>query len=194
MTHPSAKPYDRWRQDSRHQMKRSGQVGLVLLTALGLASCGRSSKPQPAAVVNPPSEAAGTSQATMAWDNKPRDPCAQQYFDENLCRSAVDHRGYHYGGTWIPMIYSRPYDSYYSAHRTFLSSGGSYSPTPVEVYHPGFKAPASGEIVRGGFGTTAAAIHSGSSSGSHTSASPSSHSASSSSSGHSSSSSGSAAS
>ena len=137
-------------------MKRSGQVGLVLMTALGLSSCGRSTPPPQRTVTAEPPPA---SQATMTWDNKPRDPCSQQYFDEQLCQNAITNRGYHYGGTWIPMFYTRPYGSYWGDHRTFISSGGSYSPTPVEVYHPSFKAPAAGTVVKGGFGTTAAAIH-----------------------------------
>lgn len=136
-------------------MKRSGQVGLTLLTALGLASCGRATPPAPKISGEPPP----SSQATMTWDNKPRDPCAQQYFDENLCQNAIQNRGYHYGGMWIPMMYSRPYMSYYGDHHSFLSSGGRYSATPVGVYHSGFKAPAAGTVVKGGFGTTASAIH-----------------------------------
>ena len=136
-------------------MKRSGQVGLTLMTALGLTSCSHSTPP-PKTIVNPP------SQATMSWDNTPRDPCSQQYFDEQLCQGAIHNRGYHYGGLWIPMIYSRGYSSYYGDHRSYISSGGSYSATPTEVYHPSFKAPAAGTVVRGGFGSTAAAIHSGS--------------------------------
>ena len=99
----------------------------------------------------------------MSWDNKPRDPCAQQYFDERLCQSAIQNRGYHYGGTWFPIMYSHPYTYYYGAHRTFLGSGGTYLATPVEAYHPSFKAPAVGTVVKGGFGTTASAIRSGSS-------------------------------
>ena len=142
-------------------MKRSGQVGLVLLTALGLSSCGRSTPSPQKTVTAEPTPAA--SQATMTWDNKPRDPCAQQYFDEGLCQSAIHNRGFHYGGSWIPMMYGYPYTYYYGTHQTFMSSGGSYTPTPVEVYHPSFKAPATGTVVKGGFGTTAGAIQSSSS-------------------------------
>ena len=95
----------------------------------------------------------------MTWDNKPRDPCAQQYFDDRLCQSAIQNRGYHYGGSWIPMMYPHPYMSYWSGHRSYISSGGSYSATPVEVYHPSFKAPSAGTVVKGGFGSTASAMH-----------------------------------
>ena len=138
-------------------MKRSGQVGLVLMTALGLSSCGRGTPPPQRTVsAEPP---AG-SQATMTWDNKPRDPCAQQYFDEGLCQNAIHNRGYHYGGSWIPMMYSRPYTYYSGSHSSYLSSGGRYEATPVEAYHPGFKAPAAGTVVKGGFGKTASAMHS----------------------------------
>ena len=69
------------------------------------------------------------------------------------------------------MIYSHPYTHYYGSHQTYISSGGQYTPTPVDVYHPGFKAPAAGSVVRGGFGKTASAMHSSASgsSGSHSS-------------------------
>ncbi len=165
-------------------MKRSGRVGLTLMTALGLASCGRSTPPPQRTVSSEPPP---PSQATMTWDNKPRDPCAQQYFDQSLCQGAIQNRGYHYGGSWIPMMYMHPYSHYYSSHTSYLSSGGRYSATPVEVYHSGFKAPAAGSVVKGGFGTTASAMRSSSSSsGSSHSSSSSGHS--SSSSGHSSSS------
>lgn len=159
-------------------MKRSGQVGLVLMAALGLTACG-SSKPKTTTTTpsqqsqqsqnspsgTPPSStASGSEQATMTWDNKPRDPCAQQYFDEKLCQDAIAKKGYHYGGTWIPFVYAYPYSYYYGSHSSFLSSGGRYVATPVEVYSPGFKAPAQGEVVRGGFGKTASSVRSGSSS------------------------------
>ena len=112
----------------------------------------------------------------MTWDNKPRDPCAQQYFDESLCQSAIQNRGYHYGGSWIPMMYSHPYTHYYSSHSSYVSSGGRYDSTPVEVYHAGFKAPATGTVVKGGFGNTASAMRSSGSSGSPATGSSSSHS------------------
>ncbi len=99
----------------------------------------------------------------MAWDDRPRDPCSQEFFDQNLCQSAVTNRGYHYGGHWHPMIYSSSYGHYYDQHQSYLSRGGRYTPTPTEVYTPGFKAPAKGEIVRGGFGATAKSYNSGSS-------------------------------
>ena len=140
-------------------MKRSGQVGLVLMSALGLSSCGGPGTHSTPAVVPPASAHGGApSQATMTWDGTPRDPCAQQYFDEKLCQTAINNKGYHYGGSWIPMFYTRPYGYYYSSHSSFLSSGGSYSATPTEVYGAGFKAPAHGTVVRGGFGTTASAM------------------------------------
>ena len=134
-------------------MKRSGKVGLVLLSALGLTSCGGPAH-HATAVLPPVAE----SQATMTWDGTPRDPCNQQYFDSQLCQSAINNRGYHYGGTWIPSFYPRPYGYYYSSHTSYLGSGGVYTPTPVEVYGSGFRAPAPGTVVRGGFGTTAAAL------------------------------------
>jgi len=179
-------------------MKRSGQVGLVLLTALGLASCSRP-QPRPIAVeqqpLSPPavvSPALSTpeSEATMVWDKKPRDPCLPEYFDKDVCQTAINTHGYHYGGMWIPLIYAHSFSHYYSGHQTYLSSGGAYHATPVEVYRAGFKAPAAGTVVRGGFGSTATAIHASTSSSHSSSSSPSSsHSSSSSTSTHSSSSS-----
>ena len=130
-------------------MKRSEKVGFVLMSALGLAGCGPAH--HPVAVVP-------QNQATMTWDGAPRDPCNQQYFDSQLCQTAINNRGYHYGGSWIPMMYSRPYGYYYSSHSSYISSGGSYSATPMEAYSPGFRAPAVGSVVRGGFGTTASAL------------------------------------
>src|SRR5437016_5176706 len=110
-------------------MKRSGQVGLVLMAALGLSSCSRGTPP-PARPTVSAEPIALPSEATMAWDNKPRDPCAQQYFDETLCQSAIQHRGYHYGGAWIPFIYTHPYAHYYTTHTSYISSGGHYEATP----------------------------------------------------------------
>ena len=126
-------------------MKKSGKVGLVLIAALGLSSCGRRAPEQ---VQRAPES------GTMAWDDTPRDLCSKEHFNDGLCQSAVNNRGYHYGGLWLPMIYASSYGRYYDNHRSYLSGGGQHAPVPAAVYAPGFVAPAKGTIVRGGFGST----------------------------------------
>jgi hypothetical protein len=126
-------------------MKKSGKVGLVLIAALGLSSCGRRAPEQ---VQRAPES------GTMAWDDKPRDPCSKEHFSDGLCQSAVNNRGYHYGGLWFPMMYAASYGQYYDSHRSYLAGGGKHAPVPSTVYAPGFVAPAKGTIVRGGFGST----------------------------------------
>jgi hypothetical protein len=129
-------------------------ASVLWMTALTLAACS-SPAPQEKHANEAPSG------ATMAWDAKPRDPCSQQYFDETICQAAVQNRGYHYGGVWVSTFYTRAYSSYLTDHNTFVSSGGTWAPTPAKVYDPGFKAPAAGAIVQGSFGKAAAeaAIH-----------------------------------
>ncbi|HEY3741846.1 MAG TPA: hypothetical protein VGL53_18475 [Bryobacteraceae bacterium] len=134
-------------------MKSSGLGGLAALTVLGLFSCSRSPQASPKSATG----GGPASEATMAWDAKPRDPCAPQYFDETLCQAAVRNRGYHWGGVWTPTFYTRAFTSYQDDHKAFVSSGGQVSPTPAKVYDASFKPPAKGAMVQGGFGATAAA-------------------------------------
>ena len=133
-------------------MKRSEQGGLVAVAVLGLLSCSRSTTPPPAVSAAPSNS---SSEATMTWEAKPHDPCLQQYFDATLCESAVQNRGYHWGGVWIPTFYTRPYSNYISDHSSYVASGGIHAPAPAKVYDPGFQPPAAGTVVRGGYGKTA---------------------------------------
>jgi hypothetical protein len=147
-------------------MKKSGQVGLVLIAALGLASCGRNA---PAPV---------SRNGSMSWDDKPRDPCSPEHFNDATCQSAVRNRGYHYGGYWFPMVYSHGYRHYYDSHRNHLARGGPHATPPASLYSP--QAPVSPNIKppstsasgtqRGGFGSTAQRSSPPSSSAPHVSA------------------------
>jgi hypothetical protein len=133
-------------------LRRAGldaTLAFIAIGALLLVSCSRST---------PQAKPAGETPtgATMTWDAKPRDPCAQQYFDETLCQAAVQNRGYHYGGVWVSTFYTRGYSSYASDHSAFVKSGGTWAPTPAMVYDPGFKPPPAGAVVMGGFGKAAA--------------------------------------
>lgn len=115
-------------------MKRSSQVTLTVVAAMGLAACARR-----------------------------YDPCEAQYFNAAACSDAVQAGGYYWNGSWAPMRYHYPYPYYYDAYRTHLSHGGSVTAAPGKVYgHPsGASAPASGGTVRGGFGSTGAGYGAG---------------------------------
>jgi hypothetical protein len=97
-------------------MKRSTQVTLTIVAAMGLASCSRR-----------------------------RDPCEAQYFNEMACQEAVRAGGYHWGGTWYPMMYHYPYPYYYDSYRTHVSRGGRVFSAPSGSYSP---------TARSGFGST----------------------------------------
>jgi hypothetical protein len=70
-------------------LRRAGRdttPAFTAMAALLLVSCSRST-PQTKPAADTPTG------ATMTWDAKPRDPCAQQHFDETLCQAAVQNRG-----------------------------------------------------------------------------------------------------
>ena len=115
-------------------MKKSTKVTLTAVTAMALASCGRSR----------------------------RDPCEQASFNEMACQEAVRSGGYHYGGTWYPMVYHYPYPYHYDTYRTYVSRGGRVNAAPSSSY----ARPSSSGVTRGGFGSTGSSHSSGSSSGS----------------------------
>ena len=110
-------------------MKKSAQVTLTVVAAIGMASCSRR-----------------------------RDPCQAEYFSEAVCQEAVRDGGYHYGGTWYPMMYSYPYPYYYDGYRSHVSRGGMVRSAPAGSY----SRPSVSSTPRGGFGS----IGSGHSSGS----------------------------
>jgi hypothetical protein len=97
----------------------------------------------------------------MRWDDKPRDPCSPEHFQDETCKTAVNNRGYHYGGHWFPMVYALGYRNYYDNHRNHLARGGTHSAPPSDVYSPratpmsNLKPPSSASTQRGGFGSTA---------------------------------------
>ena len=91
-------------------MKKSAQVTLTVVAAVGLASCGRGR----------------------------RDPCEASSFNEMACQDSVRSGGYYWGGSWYPMIYHYPYPYYYDRYRGHLSRGGSVVAAPSSSYsHPG---------------------------------------------------------
>src|SRR5262249_49447196 len=116
-------------------MKRSSQVTLTVVAAMGLAGCARR-----------------------------YDPCDAPSFDAAACSDALRGGGYYYGGSWDPMTYHYPYPYYYDAYRRHVSTGGSVVVVPHGAYaRPGggASAPAAGGVTRGGFGSTGAAHSSG---------------------------------
>ena len=88
-----------------------------------------------------------------ACDSQPAmDPCEPVSYVQAACDSAVAHRGYWYGGTWYPHVYSYLPLYYYNGYRSYVGSGGrvrSYAPT---VYAPPSARPSRANVVRGGFG------------------------------------------
>src|SRR5512133_342420 len=115
-------------------MKKSAKITLTVVAAVGMAACQRSR----------------------------RDPCDSASFDAGVCQDAVRNGGYHYHGTWIPMVYSHPYPYYYDSHSQYVSRGGAMRPAESGAYaRPG----GSGSVTRGGFGATGSSH--GSSGGSH---------------------------
>jgi hypothetical protein len=98
-------------------MKRSSKVTLTVVAVIGLASCARR-----------------------------RDPCESSYFDEAACQDAVRAGGYHWRGSWYPMVYPHPYPYYYDSYRSHVSRGGKvFGARPGSYARP---------TVRGGFGST----------------------------------------
>src|SRR6185369_12232162 len=121
-------------------MKKSTRVTLTVVAAVGLASCGR----------------------------RRMDPCQPSYFNQQACQEAIDGRGYYWGGTWYPMVYSHPYPYYFDSYRSYTSGGGRVYTAPSEAYRrstttssggssatgsSSSSTPSSG-VTRGGFGST----------------------------------------
>lgn len=125
-------------------MKKSTQVTLTVVAAMGMAGCSRH-----------------------------RDPCEPSSFDSLACQDAVRSGGYFWNGHWYGMSYHYPYPYYYDSYRTHINRGGSVVVPPAGAYvHPpadagkrfgsgGSSSPASG-VTRGGFGSTGSGHFSGS--------------------------------
>lgn len=99
-------------------MKRSSKVTLTVVAMVGLASCARR-----------------------------RDPCEPSYFNEGACQEAVRSGGYHWRGSWYPMVYSNPYPYYYDSYRSHVQRGGKVYGTSSGNY-------AKPSVTRGGFGSS----------------------------------------
>jgi hypothetical protein len=111
-------------------MKRSSQVTLTLVTAIGLAGCGRR-----------------------------YDPCDERSFDAVACTDAIHGGGYYWNGSWVPMSYTHPYPFYYDAYRTRVARGDTVISVPGKTYGRPSGANAGhsgGSVTRGGFGSTGA--------------------------------------
>jgi hypothetical protein len=111
-------------------MKKSAQVTLTVVAAMGLA-CSR----------------------------RPADPCGSSTFSENACQEAVRDGGYHWHGAWFPMVYRSPYPYYFDAYRSYVSGGGASRPAPANAYSrpaSGSGGQHGVSVPRGGFGSTGA--------------------------------------
>ena len=122
-------------------MKRSSQVTLTVVAAVGLAGCAHR-----------------------------YDPCDERSFDATACGDAIRNGGYYWRGSWVPMMYSHPYPFYFDAYSSRVSRGGSVVTVPGGTYARPAGAPASGGgdaghgaggVTRGGFGSTGAGHGSG---------------------------------
>jgi len=82
----------------------------------------------------------------------PIDPCEADSYRQATCDSAVTNRGYWYGGTWYPHVYSYAPLWYLSRHNTFLAGGGRIRSVSPTVYSPRVAVPSRPSVVRGGFG------------------------------------------
>src|SRR5689334_21253102 len=86
-------------------MKKSAQVTLTIVAAMGLAACRRRA-----------------------------DPCEAATFNAEACHQAVHDGGYYYGGSWYPSYYSHPYPYYYDSYHTHLLRGGIVNSSPSGSY------------------------------------------------------------
>ena len=107
--------------------KRSAAVPLTLVPALAAAiGCGGPSLS--------PAEA---------------DPCLPQNYAQEVCETAVQRQGYHYGGVFYPHVYSYAPLFYYNGYSRYVSTGGRVRSISRSVYSPNASRSA---VVRGGFG------------------------------------------
>jgi len=113
-------------------MKKSRQVTLTVVAAVALAGCQRR-----------------------------MDPCESATFDPTACGDAIRNGGYYWRGTWFPMAYHNPYPYYYDSYRRYVYGGGRVTGAPSGAYlRPSTGGTSSthgsGEVTRGGFGSTGA--------------------------------------
>jgi hypothetical protein len=70
----------------------------------------------------------------------PVDPCNTNTFNAPACETAVQDRGYHYHGTWIPMVYPSPYLFYYSGYTRAVTAGRPVYAAPAAVYAGNYRS------------------------------------------------------
>src|ERR1043165_2303192 len=70
-----------------------------------------------------PALAAGAGPACASRSN-PVDPCEPASYAQSTCDSAVANRGYWYGGTWYPHVYSYAPLWYLTRHNSYVGGGG----------------------------------------------------------------------
>ena len=86
-------------------MKKSANITLTVVAAMGMAAC-----------------------------NRRPDPCEAGSFNEQACNDAVRNHGYYHGGSWVPMYYSHPYPYYYDTYRGYVARGGTVRSAPSGIY------------------------------------------------------------
>lgn len=91
-------------------MKKSAHIQLLFLNSLVLSAV-----------------ACDNAQPTV-------DPCNQQTFSQRACDVAIQNRGYHYHGAWIPMIYPSPYPFYLGGYNSYVARGGTVYSAPMSSY------------------------------------------------------------
>ena len=70
----------------------------------------------------------------------PVDPCNTNTFNASACEVAVQDRGYHYHGAWIPFVYPSPYLFYYSGYTRAVAAGRPIYAAPASVYAGNYRS------------------------------------------------------
>ncbi|MES2521379.1 MAG: hypothetical protein V4617_01685 [Gemmatimonadota bacterium] len=80
--------------------------------------------------------------SAVACDHTPPgvDPCNQQTFNQPACEVAVQNRGYHYHGAWVPMMYLNPYPFYLNRHSSYVARGGTVFSAPRSSYERQYRS------------------------------------------------------
>jgi hypothetical protein len=97
-------------------MKKSASIKLVFVNTIVLGVSGCDSEPPPV------------------------DPCNSNTFNQAACEVAVQNRGYHYHGAWIPMVYPSPFLFYYAGYTRQLGAGRPVISAPRSVYEPSYRS------------------------------------------------------
>jgi hypothetical protein len=70
----------------------------------------------------------------------PVDPCNTSTFNGTACETAVQEKGYHYHGAWIPMVYPNPYLFYYAGYTRAIGAGRPVYSAPASVYAGSYRS------------------------------------------------------